>query len=93
MNTINADEILRAWSKRGFHGGIWVDPPGQVWRDFVHREDELVMLLEGQLELEVDRREMHPSPGEEILIPAGALHTVRNTGNTTARWLYAYKHS
>ena len=34
-----------------------------------------------------------PAIGEEILIPARTSHTVRNTGNTTARWLYGYKSS
>jgi mannose-6-phosphate isomerase-like protein (cupin superfamily) len=25
------------------------------------------------------------------LIPAGVLHSVRNTGSVTSRWLYGYK--
>jgi len=33
----------------------------------------------------------HPVIGEELLIPAGAIHSVRNIGATTARWLYGYK--
>ena len=85
------DEILRGWRERGFRGGVWVDPPDQVWSDFVHDEDELLMLVEGRLELEIDGREVHPERGQEILIPAGAVHTVRNVGGTTARWLYAYR--
>jgi quercetin dioxygenase-like cupin family protein len=87
---LDTDQILRAWRERGFHGGIWVDPPGQVWRDFVHDDDELLMLVVGELELEIDGRPIKPAIGDEILIPAGALHTVRNVGGTTARWLYAY---
>jgi uncharacterized cupin superfamily protein len=70
---------------------VWIDPPGQVWRDFVHAEDELLMLVEGKLELVVDGRTMTPAVGEEIEIPAGAMHTVRNSGGTTSRWLYAYR--
>ena len=34
-----------------------------------------------------------PQVGEEVLIPAGAVHSVRNIGHTTARWLYGYKRS
>jgi hypothetical protein len=26
-----------------------------------------------------------------VFIPARALHTVRNIGGTTARWLYGYR--
>jgi hypothetical protein len=32
-----------------------------------------------------------PQIGEELLIPAGADHSARNIGTTTARWLYGYK--
>ncbi len=34
---------------------------------------------------------LRPAIGEEILVPAHTSHTVRNTGSTTARWLYGYK--
>jgi mannose-6-phosphate isomerase-like protein (cupin superfamily) len=91
MSTVDSEGVLRAWRQRGFHGGTWVDPPGQVWRDYVHDEDELLMLVEGRLELDVAGRKLTPAVGEEIEIPAGALHTVRNVGGTTARWLYAYR--
>jgi len=87
---IDRDEVLRSWRARGFHGGLWVDPPGQRWEDFVHGDDELFMLVEGDLELEVGGRAFRPRPGEEILIPARTRHSVRNLGSTTARWLYAY---
>jgi quercetin dioxygenase-like cupin family protein len=87
---LDQDEILRRWEERGFHGGVWVDPPGQVWRDFVHDEDELLMLVEGDLELEIEGRVKRLQAGDEVLIPAGAMHTVRNLGQGRARWLYAY---
>jgi hypothetical protein len=29
--------------------------------------------------------------GVELLIPAGAIHSARNIGATTARWLFGYK--
>jgi mannose-6-phosphate isomerase-like protein (cupin superfamily) len=32
-----------------------------------------------------------PSPGEELFIPAGAIHSVRNLGTTRACWLYGYR--
>lgn len=78
------------WAARGFSCGLWVDPPGQVWAGFVHDVDELVMLLEGEIELEMSGETLRPEIGEEILIPAGTEHTVRNRGGGTARWLYGY---
>jgi len=32
----------------------------------------------------------HPKPNQELLIPAGAVHSARNIGSTTAHWLYGY---
>jgi quercetin dioxygenase-like cupin family protein len=53
--------------------------------------DELVMVLEGDVEFEIDGHVRRPSVGQELLIPKGIIHTVRNIGKTTSRWLYGYK--
>lgn len=70
---------------------MFVDPPGQVWPDFTHRTDELVMLTKGEFELTFNGKSFRPIVGEEILIPAKAIHTVENTGSVTNEWLYGYK--
>jgi quercetin dioxygenase-like cupin family protein len=49
------------------------------------------MVLEGEVEFEFDGQVLRPSVGEELLIPAGVVHSVRNIGKTTSRWLYGYK--
>ena len=41
---MNQEATRKDWNERGFSFGIFRDPPGQVWADFVHRADELVML-------------------------------------------------
>ncbi|WP_447972811.1 cupin domain-containing protein [Nitrospira sp. Kam-Ns4a] len=84
-------QIQRDWNARGFSCGLWVDPPGQVWKDYVHEADELLLVLEGELEVEFLGRTIRPKPGEEVLIPARVRHSVRNVGRTTARWLYGYR--
>ena len=91
MTVVDRDLVAKDWQARGFSCDLWVDPPGQVWEDYVHVADELVMPVEGRLELEFDGRCLRPAPGEEIFIPAGMSHTVRNIGGTTARWLYGYR--
>jgi quercetin dioxygenase-like cupin family protein len=48
---------------------------------------------EGDMEFEVEVQMHRPQAGEELLIPAGAVHSARNIGRTTARWLYGYKDS
>jgi len=90
MKPINTLRIAADWKARGFSCDLWTDPPGQRWEDFVHDTDELVLVVEGELEFEISGVTSHPGTGEEIFIPAGAVHSVRNIGGTTARWLYGY---
>ena len=84
-------EVRRDWAARGFDCAIWTDPPGRVWADFVHDVDELVMPIEGEIELSFQGRTLRPDVGEEVLIPAGVSHTVRNVGAVTSRWFYGYR--
>lgn len=88
MNRVQND-----WASKGFSCGVWIDPPGQIWANYVHHTDELVMLLEGEIELSFLGKTFRPQIGEEILIPAGESHTVINVGNTTNRWYYGYKNN
>ena len=51
--TIDRAHAETAWRTCGFSCGLWVDPPEKVWEDYVHSTDELLMVLEGELELEM----------------------------------------
>jgi len=83
--------IERSWDERGFSCGLWIDPPGQVWRDYVHDVDELVLVVEGEVEFEIGGHAHRPPRGAELLIPARTRHTVRNLGRGESRWLYGYR--
>jgi len=48
-------------------------PAGKGWRDFVHREDELVTVVSGRMEFEIGGDLCTLEPGDEAFIPAGAL--------------------
>jgi mannose-6-phosphate isomerase-like protein (cupin superfamily) len=85
------DRVARGWRRRGFSCDLWVDPPGQVWEDYAHQTDELLMVLEGELQVEFQGHRLSPAIGDEVLIPAKVTHTVRNIGKVTARWLYGYQ--
>ena len=93
MKKVNFDHnaVRKIWYSRGFSCDIWIDPPGKVWANFVHGTDELLMLIDGEIELEMDDKILHPEIGDEILIPAGMNHTVRNIGLVTNHWFYGYK--
>lgn len=84
-------QVPAQWRARGYSCDIWSDPPGQVWADFVHDVDELVMPIEGALELTLQGRTLRPEVGEEVLIPARVSHTVRNIGDRRNRWYYGYR--
>lgn len=89
--TPDANEIVAAWRARGYSCEIWTDAPGQVWADFVHDVDEVVVLLEGEIELRFSGKVVRPAPGEEVRIPAGERHTVANVGRTVNRWYFGYR--
>lgn len=91
MATINRQDIADNWKSKGFSCDLWADPPGQRWEGFVHETDELVVVIDGEMEFEINGVSSCPETGEEIYIPAGAVHSVRNLGGTTARWLYGYR--
>ena len=59
-------QIKQAWAEQGFSYTLWTDPPGQVWKDFVHDVDELVTLVEGEIELSFQGQTLRPRPGEEV---------------------------
>ena len=88
---VDRERIAADWAARGFSCELWIDAPGQRWEDFTHATDEVVIVLEGAMEFEVEGQVVHPQPGEEPLIPAGAVHSARNIGCTTSRWLYGYQ--
>jgi len=88
---VDVERTKDDWRRRGFGCGVWVDPPGQEWNGYVHGVDELVMVIEGAVELELRGETFQPPPGEEIFIPAGTIHSVRNVGATVSRWLYGYR--
>jgi quercetin dioxygenase-like cupin family protein len=87
---VDHDSVAADWRARGYSCGLFVDPPGQCWEDFVHAVDEVVTVVDGRLELEVAGSVVVADPGDEVFIPARATHSVRNINDGTSRWLYGY---
>ena len=88
---MHREKIRENWESRGYSFGVFKDPPGQVWADFVHRTDELIVLAEGDIEIEIEGNSQQPQIGEEFFIPANSIHTVRNIGKTNNVWYFGYK--
>lgn len=89
---LNIESIRDDCYRRGYSCDKWIDLPGQLWPNFVHETDELVLLLEGEIELQFNGKTICPAIGEEVFIPAGVNHTVINMGETKNCWLYGYKY-
>lgn len=87
---VDRDTVARDWAARGYSCGVFVDPPGRAWRDFVHDTNELVTVVDGRLELTVAGATVIAEPGDEVFIPRRAVHTVRNISSGTTRWLFGY---
>lgn len=88
---IDRHAVRSAWAQRGFSCELWIDPPNQVWHDFQHDVDEVILLLEGEIQIELPDRTVRLGVGDELEIPAGTKHTVRNSSGEQARWLYGYR--
>ncbi len=74
----------------GFSIGVFTDPPGQVWADFVHDTDEFVVVVEGGIEIEVAGEVSRCGAGDLVRIPAGAVHTLRTSPAGGSTWFYGY---
>lgn len=87
---VDRGAVYDEWHRRGYSCGLFVDPPGRQWNDFVHDCNELVTVVEGRLKVTVAGQGYVAEPGDEIFIPRGALHSVHNIHTGTTRWLYGY---
>jgi quercetin dioxygenase-like cupin family protein len=66
----------------------FVTPPGKGVALHVHeREDELVYLLEGEIEVTLGDQKMKAVPGVMALLPRGIPHGFTNIGNKPSRLL------
>ena len=70
MTNIIPELIKQNWNSRGYSFGVFRDPPRQVWADFVHRTDELVVLAEGVIEVEIEGKAERFQIGGMVFIPA-----------------------
>lgn len=84
------DQITRDWGRRGYSCDLFTDPPGREWNNFVHTTNELVTVMTGKLRLTIGDEEIVAAPGDEVFIPRGLLHSVKNIASSTTYWLYGY---
>jgi quercetin dioxygenase-like cupin family protein len=87
----DVNEVEQDWSRRGFGCDLWTDPPGQSWEDFAEDFDKIIMVLDGRLEVEMNGARSLLKAGDEVLIPCGACHSLRNVGATVSHRLFGFR--
>jgi len=87
---VDRDAVARDWRAHGFSCESFTDPPGREWNGFRHATNELVTVVEGELRLTVGGETMICGEGDEVFIPKGTVHSVKNVAPGTTRWLYGY---
>jgi quercetin dioxygenase-like cupin family protein len=87
---LDRDKVAHDWCRRGYSCDLFTDQPGREWNDFVHATNELVVVVEGKLKLTIGGEEIIAGPGDEVFIPKGVRHSVKNISSSTTRWLYGY---
>lgn len=88
---MNSEALKQDFINRGYSFDIFIDPPGQRWMGFTHTVDEIVVVLEGEVTLTVNGIDHTPKVGEEVFIPAHALHDVVTSNTSGSRWAYGYR--
>ncbi|MBI5104244.1 MAG: cupin domain-containing protein [Solirubrobacterales bacterium] len=65
-------------------------PPGCRLPRHTDSAEEVIVVVDGEAEVEVDGREAPLGPGEHAIVPAHVPHEVRNAGPHLLRFLAVY---
>ena len=64
--------------------------PGTTAPRHTHPGEEIIYVLEGTLEYEIDGRLVTVKPGDVLFVPAGTIHSVKNVGTSNGAELATY---
>src|SRR5687767_15548159 len=64
--------------------------PGYVAPRHTHPGEEIIYVIEGSLEYEIDGKSAKVKAGDVLFVPAGATHTAKNIGRGNAAELATY---
>ncbi|MGI9401978.1 MAG: cupin domain-containing protein [Rhizobiaceae bacterium] len=87
---VDHNHVRDDWRSRGFSFGVFRDPPGQEWNDFVHDTNEYVVVAEGELVISVGDEWSRCSAGDQVWIPKGVRHSLKTLSGDGSVWLYGY---
>ena len=89
---MNIDDLEKKWTDRGFSFGVGTIKSGDAVDEATHDDkDELVLMESGEYEFIIGNESFFRKGGLEVLIPAGATHTIKNIGKNDSKIYFGYK--
>jgi len=86
------EEIEKSWTTRGFTFGMGSIKAGDGVDEAVHDDmDELVLMEKGTYEFIIGDKSFTQDGEEEVLIPAGVVHSIKNLGTKDSIIYFGYK--
>ena len=70
MTSVILDFIKQDWHSSGYSFRVFHKPASQVWADFIHGTNELVVFAEREIEEEIEGKAERFQIGEMVFIPA-----------------------
>ena len=64
--------------------------PGYIAPRHTHPGEEIIYVLEGTLEYQIDGKPVTVKPGDVLFVPAGTVHSVKNIGSGNGAELATY---
>ncbi len=64
--------------------------PGSVFPRHTHPGEEIIYVIEGSLEYEIDGKPVKVKAGDVLFVPAGTVHAVKNIGSDNGAELATY---
>jgi mannose-6-phosphate isomerase-like protein (cupin superfamily) len=89
---MSIDKLEKNWTDREFSFGIGTIKSGDSVNQAVHDDkDELVFMEAGKYKFTIDNETFMQEGNIEVLIPAGANHSIKNIGPKDSKIYYGYK--
>jgi len=86
------DEFEKNWTKRGFSFSVGSIKLQEEVKDAVHDDqDELIVMVNGKLEVTIGGETFIPDRNQEVLIPAKSNHSIKNIGAVDSIIYFGYK--
>ncbi|MCA9804116.1 MAG: cupin domain-containing protein [Cyanobacteria bacterium HKST-UBA02] len=86
-DSIESGNIAAELRRQGLEVFAWSDAPGATYSPHSHGHDETIVVIAGCIEFEIDGVRHLLEKGDELVLPAGTVHSAVNPGDKPVRYL------